>query len=70
MIRSEELLNELSVDDAVLKAIKTGKVQALYNKYFDSPIPPSNVSLKFPMSDVLKRALENPSDSGDPTMYK
>lgn len=59
-----------AVDDAVLKAIKTGKVQALYDKYFNSPLPPSNVNLKFPMSDVLHRALENPSDSGDPTMYK
>ncbi|MNO03253.1 Glutamate/aspartate periplasmic-binding protein precursor [compost metagenome] len=58
------------VDDAVLDLIKTGKVVALYDKYFNSPIPPKQINLKYPMSDALKRALAKPTDSGDPKAYE
>ena len=59
-----------AVDQAVLKLIKDGTVAALYDKYFNAPIPPHNINLKYPMSDALKRALANPSDSGDPAVYQ
>jgi len=58
------------VDDAVIDLIKTGKVAATYDKYFNSPIPPRGINLNYPMSDVLKRALANPTDSGDPKDYE
>lgn len=58
------------VDDAVKDLIKTGKVAAIYDKYFNSPIPPKQINLKYPMSDALKRALANPTDSGDPAVYQ
>ncbi|NTE84775.1 amino acid ABC transporter substrate-binding protein [Agrobacterium tumefaciens] len=58
------------VDDAVLKLIKDGTVAALYDKYFNSAIPPRGINLRYPMSDVLKRALANPTDSGDPAAYQ
>jgi glutamate/aspartate transport system substrate-binding protein len=45
-------------------------VAAIYDKYFNSPIPPKQINLKYPMSDALKRALANPSDSGDPKAYE
>ena len=47
------------VDGAVLDMIKNGKVAALYEKYFNSPIPPKQINLKYPMSDAFKRALAN-----------
>ena len=58
------------VDGAVLDMIKNGKVAALYEKYFNSPIPPKQINLKYPMSDDFKRALANPTDSGDPKAYE
>ncbi len=58
------------VDEAVLDLIKSGKVAAIYDKYFTSPIPPHNINLKYPMSDALKRALAHPTDSGDPAVYE
>lgn len=58
------------VDDAVLDLMKTGKVAALYDKYFNAPIPPKQINLKYPMSDALKRALAKPTDSGDPKAYE
>lgn len=58
------------VDAAVIDLIKSGKVEAIYNKYFNSPIPPRGINLKYPMSDALKRALANPTDSPDPAVYE
>ncbi|CAB3855836.1 amino acid ABC transporter substrate-binding protein [Achromobacter deleyi] len=58
------------VDEAVLELIKNGRVAAIYEKYFNSPIPPKNINLKYPMSDALKRALAHPTDSGDPKAYE
>ncbi|MGY3410823.1 glutamate/aspartate transport system substrate-binding protein [Bradyrhizobium sp. GM5.1] len=57
-------------DAAVLKLIKDGTVAALYEKYFNAPIPPRGINLKYPMSDALKRALAKPTDSGDPADYQ
>ena len=59
-----------AVDAAVIDLIKSGKIDALYTKYFDSPIPPRGINLKYPMSDVLKKALAHPTDSGDPAVYE
>ena len=58
------------VDAAVIKLINNGTVAALYDKYFNSPIPPNNLNLKYPMSEALKRALAHPNDSGDPAAYE
>ena len=58
------------VDDAVLDLMKSGRVAAIYDKYFNSPIPPKQINLKYPMSDALKRALAHPTDSGDPKAYE
>ncbi len=58
------------VDDAVIELMKSGKVAAIYEKYFNSPIPPRGINLKYPMSDALKRALAHPTDSGDPAAYE
>ncbi|SFU24906.1 amino acid ABC transporter substrate-binding protein [Paraburkholderia aspalathi] len=41
------------VDAAVLDLIKSKQIYALYDKWFTSPIPPSGINLKFPMSDVF-----------------
>jgi glutamate/aspartate transport system substrate-binding protein len=58
------------VDDAVVAMIKDGTVEKLYKKWFMSPIPPKNVNLNLPMSEPLKKALANPTDSGDPATYR
>lgn len=58
------------VDEAVVEMIKGGKVAALYQKYFMSPVPPKQINLNYPMSDVLKRVLAQPTDSGDPALYQ
>ncbi|TGV05261.1 amino acid ABC transporter substrate-binding protein [Alcaligenaceae bacterium 429] len=58
------------VDTAIVDMMKDGTIETLYNKWFESPIPPKNVNLNWPMGEQLKRALQNPSDSADPDHYK
>ncbi len=58
------------VDEAIIGMMKDGTLAELYKKWFESPIPPKNVNLGWPMSDQLKRVVQNPTDSPDPDDYK
>ncbi|MES2948761.1 MAG: transporter substrate-binding domain-containing protein [Pseudomonadota bacterium] len=57
-------------DDAIVKAFKSGEINQLYQKWFLSPIPPKQINLQLPMSDMLKRVIAHPSDSGVPGVYR
>ncbi|URD37062.1 amino acid ABC transporter substrate-binding protein [Methylobacterium tardum] len=59
-----------AVDKAVVELIQDGTVARLYARYFEQPIPPKGINLELPMSDVLTRALANPTDSGDEAAYR
>lgn len=59
-----------AVDDAVIDLMKSKRIYALYDKWFNSPVPPNSINLKYPMSDELKHAIEHPTDSGDPAAYQ
>ena len=59
-----------AVDGAVIALIRDGTVAKLYEKYFEAPITPKRIDLKLPMSDVLRRVLANPTDSGDEAAYR
>ena len=59
-----------AVDEAVVALIEDGTVAALYKRYFESPIPPKGINLGLPMSDVLRRALAKPTDSGEEVDYR
>ena len=58
-----------AVDKAVVELIRDGTVAKLYTKYFEQQITPKRINLQLPMSDVLKRALANPTDTGDEAAY-
>jgi len=58
------------VDDTIKGMMKDGQLQSLYKKWFESPIPPKGVNLKWPMSDQLKKAIANPTDSANPDDYR
>lgn len=58
------------VDDTIKGMMKDGTLAELYKKWFESPIPPKNVNLNWPMSEQLKKVVANPTDSPDPAAYK
>ena len=45
--------------------MKSGLYDKLYAKWFESPIPPKNINLKFPQSDKLKELVKTPSDKAN-----
>ena len=53
------------VDDALTEAMKSGLYDKLYTKWFESPIPPKNINLKFPQSEKLKALVKAPSDKAN-----
>ena len=70
MLRRDDPGFKKIVDDATAKLYKSGEINAIYKKWFLSPIPPKGVNLNVPESDALKKVFANPTDSGDPAHYK
>ncbi len=69
MLRREDPDFKRVVDAATAKLYKSGDIEKIYAKWFQSPIPPKGLNLNTPMSPSLKKAFQNPTDSGDPTKY-
>lgn len=57
-------------DAAIVALFRSGEIHRIYRRWFESPIPPRGINLKLPMSPALKRAIEQPTDSGDPADYR
>lgn len=52
------------VDEVLVGLMKSGEFEKLYDKWFQSPIPPKGVNLKVPMSPELKQLIKTPNDRG------
>ena len=63
-------LRTLLGDHSVTRAMKSGEILKIYDKWYAKPIPPRNVTLNFPLSPALKKAFEKPTDSPDPAAYE
>nr|WP_229804572.1 glutamate/aspartate ABC transporter substrate-binding protein [Paludibacterium paludis] len=62
MLRKDDPAFKKVVDDALKAVYKSGEVNALYKKWFQSPIPPKGLNLNFPMSADLKALYASPTD--------
>ncbi len=69
MVRKDDPAFKKVADDAVVALFKSGEINKIYSKWFQSAIPPKNVNLNLPMSDQLKKVIAKPTDSGDPAAY-
>ncbi len=70
MVRKDDAAFKKVVDAAVANLYKSGQITPIYEKWFLKPVPPKGVNLNVPMGDVLKKVFANPTDSGDPAVYK
>ncbi|MCP5270040.1 MAG: amino acid ABC transporter substrate-binding protein [Burkholderiaceae bacterium] len=70
MVRKGDPAFKKVVDDAMVALMKSGEINKIYAKWFQSPIPPKGINLNIPMSDSLKKVIANPTDSPDPAAYK
>ncbi|MFN4329030.1 MAG: transporter substrate-binding domain-containing protein [Limnobacter sp.] len=64
MIRKDDAAFKAVVDQTLNGLMKSGEINKLYTKWFQTNIPPKNVNLNFPMSAELKAAIANPNDKG------
>jgi glutamate/aspartate transport system substrate-binding protein len=53
MIRRDDPAFKKLVDDTLAAMMKSGEFEALYKKWFQSPIPPKGINLNAPMSKEL-----------------
>jgi glutamate/aspartate transport system substrate-binding protein len=70
MLRKDDPSFKKIVDASTAALYKSGKIHAIYDKWFLKPVPPKNVNLNVPLSGALDKVFQNPTDSGDPATYK
>jgi glutamate/aspartate transport system substrate-binding protein len=70
MVRKDDAAFKKVVDAAMVNIYKSGQINAIYEKWFQKPVPPKGLNLDIPMSDALKKVVAKPTDSGDPADYK
>jgi glutamate/aspartate transport system substrate-binding protein len=70
MVRKDDAAFKKVANDAINAAYKSGEINKIYAKWFQQPVPPKNINLNVPMSAQFKKVVANPTDSGDPAVYK
>jgi len=62
MIRKGDPQFKTLVDEVLAKAETSGEAAKLYQKWFQSPIPPKGLNLELPLSDEMKGLFKSPND--------
>ena len=62
MMRKGDPAFKKVVDEAIARAMTSGKAEQLYRKWFLSPIPPRGLSLELPFGDEMRALFKNPND--------
>ena len=70
MVRKDDKAFKAVVDRAMAQVYTSGQINAIYEKWFQKPVPPKNVNLNLPMSAAFKKVVSKPTDSGDPKAYE
>jgi glutamate/aspartate transport system substrate-binding protein len=64
MLRKDDPQFKALVDKSVGAVMKSGEIEKIYAKWFQSPIPPKGINLNFPMTPAIREAFKNPNDKG------
>jgi len=62
MMRKDDPEFKKVADDAIAKVQTSGEADAIYKKWFLTPIPPKGLNLNFPESDDMKALFKAPND--------
>jgi glutamate/aspartate transport system substrate-binding protein len=69
MVRKDDKAFKAVADRAMTQVYKSGQIRAIYEKWFQKPVPPKGVNLALPMAPAFQKVVANPTDSGDPKAY-
>ncbi|QBQ95840.1 glutamate/aspartate ABC transporter substrate-binding protein [Paraburkholderia pallida] len=62
MLRKNDPEFKKVADEAIAKVETSGEADAIYKKWFESPIPPKGLNLNFPESEDMKALFKSPND--------
>ncbi|CAH0343449.1 amino acid ABC transporter substrate-binding protein [Rhizobium sp. CECT 9324] len=65
MVRLDDTGFRNSVNSALKKIYASGKIEELYEKWFNAPVPPMGINMRLPMSAEIRAAFANPVDPAD-----
>lgn len=65
MFKKDDAGFKALVDGVLVGMMKDGSFEKVYKTWFESPIPPRNMNLSFPISDKLRQRIQTPSDKVD-----
>ncbi len=69
MLRRDDPAFKSVVDRATAALYRSPEGVAIYDRWFQQPIPPRNLTLNVPMTPALRHEFANPSDNPDPASY-
>lgn len=64
MFRRNDPAFKAIVDQTLTSLMKSGEINEIYAKWFLKPVPPSGVTLSYPMPKAVKDAYANPNNRG------
>lgn len=62
MLRKDDPQFKTLVDETISTAQKSGAAEKSFDRWFNQPIPPKNLNLKFTLSDEMKALFKSPND--------
>ncbi|MGG4607710.1 amino acid ABC transporter substrate-binding protein [Providencia sp. Me31A] len=62
MLRKDDPQFKALVDEAIANAQTSGTAEKSFDRWFNQPIPPKNLNLKFTLSDEMKALFKAPND--------
>jgi glutamate/aspartate transport system substrate-binding protein len=70
MLRKDDKAFKAVADRAMQNVYKSGQIRAIYEQWFQKPVPPKGVNMNLPMSAAFQKVVAKPTDSGDPKAYE
>jgi len=64
MLRKDDPQFKALVDKTISGVMKSGEIEKIYFKWFQSPVPPKGININFPMTPAIREAFKNPNDKG------
>ena len=64
MLRKDDPAFKKLADNAVIALFKSGEINKIYARWFESPLPPKKMNLNMPMNNTLKKLIRSPNDKG------
>jgi glutamate/aspartate transport system substrate-binding protein len=62
MLRKDDPQFKTLVDETLAKLMRSGEFEKLYAQWFERPIAPKGINIQLPLSDALKRVIQEPND--------